>query len=230
MTDDNTRCGEMFLRVDQLGKDEAASYAANTFIADLFNSLSSIISGLETHTNAQASGLTNVRMGTRSKEGARVELERGLDAMRRTSRSMSVTMPGLEKKFPSVRHLKDQELLTAARMYAADALPLKAEFIKRGLQPTFLDDLNEDIEAFEEALRQRTQGRETHVNATATIDDLIEQGMKIVRQLDPIMRNLFEDNPGKLAAWLSASHVERAPRRKAKQQQTSPQTTATESK
>lgn len=104
-------------------------------------------------------------------------------------------------------------------MYAADALAYKAEFIKRGLPATFLDDLNDDIAAFEEALTQRTQGRETHVNATATIDDLIERGMKIVRQLDPIMRNLFEDQPGKLAAWLSASHVERSPRRKQQPQQ-----------
>ncbi|PYS50799.1 MAG: hypothetical protein DMF68_06110 [Acidobacteria bacterium] len=30
------------------------------------------------------------------------------------------------------------------------------------------------------------------------------------------MRNLFEESPGKLAAWLSASHVERAPRPRAK--------------
>jgi hypothetical protein len=219
MNDDDIRCRETFLRVHQLGIDEADSYAGNTFIADLFNALSQVISDLETHADEQASGLIHAQQGTRSKEGARNELERDLNAIRRTARSMSVTIPGLEKKFPSVSHLKDQELLTAARMYAADALPLKAEFIKRGLPDSFLDDLNDDIAAFEEALTQRTQGREKHVNATATIDDLIERGMRIVRELDPIMRNLFENEPGKLAAWLSASHVERAPRRKAKQQQ-----------
>ena len=230
MTDDNTRCGETFLRVQQLGTDEAASYAGNTFIADLFNSLSTVITDLETHRGAQASGLTNAQQGTRSKEAARAELERGLNAVRRTARSMSIIIPGLEKKFPSVQHLKDQELLTAARMYATDAQPLKVEFIKRGLPAGFLDDLNEDIAAFGEALAQRTQGKEKHVNATATIDDLVERGMKIVRELDPIMRNLFENEPGKLAAWLSASHVERAPRRKAKQQQPSLQVPTAESK
>ena len=219
MRDDNTRCSQMFLRVEQLGKDEAAAYASNTFIKELFDSLSEVINELERHTNAQASGLTNVRQGTRSKEAARIELERALRAIARTARSMSVTMPGLEQKFRSPRDLKEQELLATARMFAADALPLKAEFIKRGLPTTFLDDLNDDIAAFEETLTQRTQGRETHVNATAMIDDLIERGMQIVRQLDPIMRNLFEDEPGKLAAWLSASHVERAPRRKRPQQQ-----------
>lgn len=224
MRDDNNRCSEMFLRVEQLGKDEAQSYASNTFIAELFNSLSTIIAALETHTNAQASGLTGVRQGTRSCEATRIELERALRAIARTARSMSVTMPGLEQKFRSPRDLKEQELLATARMFAADALPLKAEFIKRGLPPTFIDDLNDDIKAFEEALASRAQGRETHVNATATIDDLIEQGMKIVRQLDPIMRNLFEESPGKLAAWLSAAHVERATRRRPKVEQPQPMT------
>lgn len=215
MTDNDNRRYEMFLRVRQLGTDEAASLASNTFVNNLFNSLTQVISELETHASAQASGLTTARQSTRSKAVARDELERDLSAISRTARSMSSSVPGLEQKFRPARDLKDQDLLTAARMFASDATPLKMEFIKRGLPPTFLDDLNDDITAFEQALTQRTQGTETHVNATATIDDLIERGMNTVRELDPIMRNIFDDNPGKLAAWLSASRVERAPRRAA---------------
>jgi hypothetical protein len=218
-----TRCYEMFQRVQQLGTDEAASYAANAFISDLFNSLSTVITELETHTHAQASGLTNARQSTQSKAAARAELERDLNAISRTARSIAFSIPGIEQKFRATGELKDQDLLTTARMVAADALPLKAEFIKRGLPATFLDELNDDITAFEQALTQRAQSHETHINATATIDDAIERRMQIVRQLDPIMRNLFEDEPGKLAAWLSAAHVERAPHRKKQQQQPSPQ-------
>jgi hypothetical protein len=213
MTDNDTRRYEMFLRVRQHGMDEAASLAANTFVTSLFNTLSTVITELETHTGAQSSGLTSARQSTRSKAVARDEVERDLQAIARTARSMSQSVPGLEQKFRLSRDLKDQDLLTAARMFAADALPLKAEFIKRGLPATFLDDLDDDIAAFEEALTQRTQGTSTHVNATAAIDDLIERGMNTVRELDPIMRNIYAENTGKLAAWLSASRVERAPRR-----------------
>ena len=109
-------------------------------------------------------------------------------------------------------------------MFAADAVALKPEFIKRGLPANFLEDLNEDITAFEQALAQREQGKGAQVAASATIDDLIERGMKIARELDPVMRNIYENDPGKLAAWLSASHVERAPRSRAAKQQR-PQTT-----
>src|SRR5947209_17844963 len=116
MNDDNTRCGEMFFRVNQLGVDEAAIIASCAFVKDLFDSLSTIITELVTHAGAQASGLPTAQQGTRSKGAARAELERDLNAITRTARSMSVIMPGLEQKFRSARHLKDQDLLTTARM------------------------------------------------------------------------------------------------------------------
>jgi hypothetical protein len=213
MTDNDTRRYEMFLRVRRLGMDEAASLASNSFVGELFNKLGQLITELDSHASAQSSGLNSARQSTRSKGVARDELERDLNAISRTARSMSSSVPGLEQKFRPARGLKDQELLTAARVFAADTLPLKAEFLKRGLAANFLEDLDDDINAFEAALTQGAQGRETHVNATATIDDLIERGMNTVRELDPIMHNIFEDKPGKLAAWMSASGVERAPRR-----------------
>ena len=36
----------------------------------------------------------------------------------------------------------------------------------------------------------------------------------IVRTLDGIARNVYATNPGRLAAWLAASHVEKAPKKK----------------
>ena len=50
-----------------------------------------------------------------------------------------------------------------------------------------------------------------HVAATADISAKIRQGMIIVRTLDGIVRNRYANDPGKLAAWLSASHVKKAP-------------------
>lgn len=119
----------------------------------------------------------------------------------------------MEEKFRFDPELKDRDLLTFARTVAAEALTLKAEFLKRGIRVDFLEDLAADTAAFEQALSHRTDQTHAHVGATASIDDLIDASLKRVRALDPIMRNVFEDDPGKLAAWLSASRVERAPRR-----------------
>lgn len=152
------------------------------------------------------------REGSTSKAVARDELLRDLEAISYTARTLALTTPGLEDKFRAPRNLKDQELLALARSFARDALPLKTEFIKLGLTADFMEDLDADMAEFEQAIERRIQGTEMHVAATAAIDDLIERGMKTVRQLDTIMRNVYAGNPSNLSAWLSASHVERAPR------------------
>ncbi len=136
-----------------------------------------------------------------------------LERTSRTARTMALTMPGLEDKFRLPRKPKDQELLTTARTFLADANPLKSEFVRRGLPANFLDELEEDINAFEISINQKIQGTEKHVTATAAIDDAIERGLNTVRELDAIIRNTFADDVATLAAWLSASRIERAPKR-----------------
>ena len=49
------------------------------------------------------------------------------------------------------------------------------------------------------------------VEAGAALEDWVLQGMRIRRTLDGIVRITYANNPGKLAAWLNASHIERAP-------------------
>ena len=44
---------------------------------------------------------------------------------------------------------------------------------------------------------------------TATIGTLIAQGMKAVTTLDAIMHNKYASQPAKMAAWLTAAHIER---------------------
>ncbi|HJQ34203.1 MAG TPA: hypothetical protein VJ866_18640 [Pyrinomonadaceae bacterium] len=213
MTDNETRCFEMFLRVRSFYVDVSAVFASNNFVKSLFDEFDQLIADIQAQADAQAAGDASSRQFTQSKAAAREELERDLTAIDRTARSMSDDFPGIEEKFRFDPELKDRDLLTFAHNVAAAALPLKAEFLKRGIRVDFLEDLAADTAAFEQALSNRTEQKHVRVGATASIDDLIAAGLKRVRQLDPIMRNVFEDNTAKLAAWLSASRVERAPRR-----------------
>lgn len=214
MTDDDTRCYEMFQRAHKFGNDEAANFASNAFVVGLYGDLAQVIGDVQTHAGAQVSGRMTARQHTQGKTAAREELLRALAAIARTARSMSQSVPGVEQMFCFNRFLKDQDLLTAARTIAANALPLKDEFVKRGLKPSFIDDLESVAGALEQSLALRTKQTHTHINATATISDLIGRGMNIVHELDSIMRNIFRGDAGKLAAWASASHVERAPHRR----------------
>ena len=47
-----------------------------------------------------------------------------------------------------------------------------------------------------------------------TVKGLVGEGASVVRELDPIMLNVFGSDPAALAAWESKSRIERAPRRR----------------
>lgn len=209
MTGREISCFEMFQRVVGLGDGEAARFASNTYVLGLFDELRGVVAELQARADAQVTGRASARQFTHNKSGAREDLLGILSAMKRTARNI----PGQEEKFDFGEKPKDQELLTLARTAHAEALPIKAEFTKRGMRIDFLEVLQAGADAIELALARRSEQTRTHVNATATIDDMIEGGVRIVRELDAIMRNAFADDPGRLAAWESASRVERAPRR-----------------
>ncbi|HYY55896.1 MAG TPA: hypothetical protein VE842_01125 [Pyrinomonadaceae bacterium] len=213
MNDAETRRYETFINVREFGLARPSQFPAASLAAELLTRLRTVIDDIERNDSAFSSGRRTAQQGSRTKSVARDELRNALEAISRTARSMALTTPGLEDKFRVPRRrLKDQELLSIARSFAADAAPLEAEFVRRGMPERFLDFLGEDIEDFERAINQTILARETHVAANAAIDDLIEDGMNIVRELDAIMRNTFADDPATLAAWTSASHIERAPR------------------
>jgi hypothetical protein len=57
-------------------------------------------------------------------------------------------------------------------------------------------------------------GTDDRIAATAQLGENIRQMMIAIRILDRVMRNIYADNPGKLAASTSASHVERPLKKK----------------
>src|SRR5215468_3458510 len=58
----------------------------------------------------------------------------------------------------------------------------------------------------------RARHRDAPVAATAALEATVERGNKAVQRLHAIGRNKCRDDPAVLAAWESASHVERRAR------------------
>ncbi len=213
MDDNERRRYETFIRVREFGATRAAEFPLATLASQLFARLNTVITELDAHTTSQASQRSATLESSTGKAAARDELRRDLEAISRTARAMALSTPGLEDKFRAPRNLSDQALLASARAFAADALPLKAEFTERGLPDDFLEDLAADIADFERFSNQKIQRRGAQVAATAAIDGAVERGVNVVRELDAIMRNKYANDAATLAAWLSASRTERRARR-----------------
>lgn len=214
MKADEVRRLEMFRRVRDFGVTHADSFAAGSIARQLFNSVQTALDQLEDAGATQSAAGNAARQSTAGKDVARVELREIMSAMSRTALAMSYETPGIEERFRLPRKDNDQELLNTARAFFAEAAPMKAEFIKYEMPPDFLETLSQKIDNFERAILGQITGTKTRIEARATIDAAIEQGMEAVRRLSPIVRNKFRDDPATLAAWESASHVERAPRSK----------------
>ncbi len=50
--------------------------------------------------------------------------------------------------------------------------------------------------------------------STAEIGEGVQRGMVARRILDGIVRNVYRNDVGKLAAWTSPSHIEKPPKKK----------------
>jgi hypothetical protein len=214
MKSEEVRARATLAGVSEFATAEAAFFPPASVGGQLFAEISSALAQLDTHVSAQVGGGNTAREGTEQKALAREELLELLTMIRRTSRSMDHEHPGVHAKFRIPPDLSATELLGVAEHFATEAAPFKTNFIAYGLPETFLEDLNELIADVREALADQTTGTRTRVTATAGIRETLEKAFTALRRVDPIVRNVFRDQPAKLAAWASARHLERAPRRK----------------
>jgi hypothetical protein len=215
MKDTERRGYEMLARVDQFGVARAADFPAPGAGGTLFAFLRIQIAAIEAKAREQTSGMSHREEGTATRAMARENLRSQLEAISRTAASLALagTTPGLEDRFRMPRGNNDQALINTARAFSQDAAQIIDRFVGFGLPMEFRDDLDTAIRQFETAVDQQNAGRDTHVAATMAIDDALERGINIVRQLDAIVRNRYAGDAPQLAAWQSASHIERSPQR-----------------
>jgi hypothetical protein len=224
MDDQERRKSDMFTRANSFCTEHAADFAPASLAKQLFAELKTISSKLAADASSEASGRGAARQSTSGRSSAREELRADLESISRTARAMADDVPGLDDKFRVPRANNDQQLLTAARAFLADAEPLEAQFIAHEMPGDFLQDLKDDIAALETAISTQGSSRGDHVAARAEIDATIDAGAIVVRKLDAIVRNKYANNPGILAEWLSSSHTERAPKHKKQTAPTTPPT------
>ena len=213
MDDKERRRYDMFVRVKQYGLENEGNFPAASIGANQFAEIASVVDLLDQLTADQSAGFGDARFSFAGKKSARENVRDDLFEIARTARSMTYQFPHIDEKFQVPYNRNDQQLLAAARAFHMEAAPLEAEFKSYGLPADFLADLQNDIEAFENALGTTGEAVDAHVEATAEIDEAIRRGMIAKRILDGVVKNIFRNNAGKLAAWTSASHIEKAPKK-----------------
>ena len=203
---------DMLKRVRNFGEVRAADFPDTSLGHELFGDVAGALKGLDANATNQTSGANAAVGGTKTKGTIRDELGVALTAINRTARALAYQTPGLEDKFRLPRSGTDQALVNAARAFAVDAAPLSAAFIRHEMPANFLEELQTQIEAFESAINHHATAKGVRVSATAGIDEALTGGITAVRRLDAVIQNKFRNDAATLAAWATASHIERTNR------------------
>ena len=202
----------LFQRVTAFGETRAAEFPAESLAGSLFSELNRIVANLVRSGVGQLSTGGSNRASGATKATARKNLRRELVAISRTAKLIGKQVPGLADKFRLPLNNADQTLLMAASAFATDALPFRDLFIAHEMSANFLDELNAARIAFDDAVRTQATAVMESVAVNRGVNEGISKGVDTVRRLDVLVRNKFRNDPVTLAAWSSASHLERASR------------------
>ena len=203
------RRNNAFIGIRQFGADNSADFPAGGKAALQFAEISTVVELIAQLTADHAQRYGEARFSFNTKGIARENLREKVDEISDISRSMEYEYPGIQLKFGVERNLKDAELLAKAKAIAADAAEYREAFIDYLLKPDFLNELQSAVTAFEDSFGAPLSAVDEQVGTTAQIDAAVRRGMIARNILDGLVKQKYKNNPGKLAAWKRASHIER---------------------
>ncbi len=146
--------------------------------------------------------------------GLREAVRHDLEDFHRDAVVLAIASPGLEKQFEIPGSGGDQGLLGAARLFIANATPIKADFLALGMPANFLQDLADDLDAFETLLNDKDAARQASSGALRTLDEAIRASAQTIDTLNAIFQKVLDASA--LAGWMTAKRFDtiRAHRRK----------------
>jgi hypothetical protein len=198
--------GERLRRVNDFHTLHASHFPPGSRAQQWFTVIAASVETFASQSATQVASRNTAREGTASKGTIFDDLRRKMEMINRTAHGMAVDDPGIIERFRMPAGSGEQAWLSAARAFVTNATPLEAEFIANRMPADFLAALTADIAEFEQAISVKHQSREAHVTAKVAGEEAVDEGLKALRRLDPIIRNQFHDDQVMLAAWESASH------------------------
>jgi len=134
----------------------------------------------------------------------------------------NTAVPGITAKFTMPRPRTDQNLIADADSKYTDTEPLEAQFVGVGLDTHFRQNLKNARDAFQQTRDDAASATEQYGEAVGAVESLWREVSQHSRQRSAMVKLKYRNNPGKLAAWEIASHLERAPKRQSDTQPPTP--------
>lgn len=214
MNDLERRIIEALWRMNAFGIENAAAIALFAMAAAAFARIQTAVTRLEELGIARSSSGDAKLSRTAQRKMWRAEVYNALALMAKSAADIARRNVNFVNKY-LLPHANRSDLtwLETARAFAADWVADKDFFIEYAIDADFIGELTEDTDALEEAMSGQDASKRDRIEANADIDDILDEALKDVRTLKIVVPNIFRGQPGKLADWASASHIEKAAKR-----------------
>ena len=206
---------ECLQRTNNFGLENTAAVSINLKAKTAFEAIGNYVALLDENGALRSSANATKLTQTGFRRMKRSEVKSFLVSMSETARDIAKNDAAFVNKFRIQHHnVNDAVLLETARAFYADSEAVEAKFTDYGFEEDFRDDLDVLIDEFDAAINGQDSALRERVAANATIDELLDAALNGRRTLLVIVPNIFRNNPGKLADWASASHIEKLPKKK----------------
>lgn len=205
MSDDDLHQRSRLKRILVFDADNAAAFPTAGMMRDVLVRMKALDSELDALAPSQETATAQSKGGT-------VTLRGLMDAIHDDLVDLSEISQAVEDDHPEVRslfRLPDNER-AQNWMDAADAVPAKltphlAMFEEYGLEPTFLQDLSDDVAAYKAAFGGRSGDHQNRAGDTRDIEMKIVEGKKLVKKLDVFAGRRFKSDAALMGSWMEAS-------------------------
>ena len=199
-----------FKTVDAFGLANAAEFPVAGLGGQQFALIHTAVTSTATLGAGQVSGGEQTHSAVLGKVACRFHLHDDLLAIINAAHTLVLLgNPTIGGKFLMPHSTGDQALLNSARAFAADALAFSAALISVGQAADFIAHLNADITTFEGLISTKGTALTGQAGATGGLADAAHKAAVALHILKTIVPNTYKNNPTKLAAWATASHVEK---------------------
>ena len=179
--------------------------------ATLFTQLDTETNEIEAAAGRQAAGVGESGQQFDIKDVTREDLIELLTVPADAARAAEPTNPGIQERFRFNRNLNDADLLAAANSFTACDAAEEALLITFMAPATWKADLAAGAAGFDAAFSTAASAHGEKVAATAEVKEKTNKAMQTKRTIHNMVKIVFKGNAPALAAWHSASTVEKLP-------------------
>ena len=214
MNDKNRRYLEAGQRCRQWIVDFAALIPGGSMFETKCATFTELVDELETLSGEVEAFVGEGLSATDVKGSERLDLLDIMEKVRDAARAAEPDHPGTRDRYRYTTNMSHQALLAAGRSFAAGGVEDKNLLIDYGAPGSWVVDVTAACDAFEAAFGQQDSAVGSRIAKNAEFNDKMAQMIATKATVGHMVPNFCQGNPGAIAAWNTAAHVEAAPKKK----------------